>query len=86
MLLVARAIADGSPPEGVMGAIHGYQPGSWLVAAAVAPLLALGVPDGIAAQIVLLGVGLITAAVVAGVATTWTRTPRGAAVASGHRP
>lgn len=66
-----------------MGAIHGYQPGSWLVAAAVAPLLALGVPDGIAAQIVLLGVGLITAAVVAGVATTWTRTPRGAAVAAG---
>ena len=31
VLLVARAIEAGDPPAMVIGSLHGYQPGSWLI-------------------------------------------------------
>jgi len=83
VLLVARAIAAGDPPAGVLGSIHGVQPGSWLVGGATAPLLAFGVPDLIAARAVMLVVGMATVAICAVAAARWSASTAGAAVGAG---
>ena len=83
VLLVARSIEAGAPPEMIIGSIHGYQPGSWLVGGVVALLLLCGVPVLIAAKAVAMTAGAATAALCAGAASSLCKRPEGALVASG---
>lgn len=80
VLLLARAIEAGDPPTMVLGSVHGYQVGSWLVGAAVALLLTLGVPILAASKIVAVSFGATTAALCAGSAAALCRTQRAAVV------
>lgn len=83
VLLVARSIEAGAPPEMVVGSIHGFQPGSWLVGGVVALLLLCGVPLLIAAKAVMMTVGAATVALCAGTASSLCKRPEGALVAGG---
>ena len=65
-LLTAQAIAAGHPPDAVLGAMHGNELGSYVVAAGVAALMNLGLDVVVAAKVLALAVGASIAGVVAG--------------------
>jgi len=67
----------------VLGSIHGFQPGSWLVGGLVAILLSCGVPLLVAAKTVAVAVGAATTGLCAGVAGSLCKRREGALVASG---
>ena len=65
-LLTAQAIAAGHPPDAVLGAMHGNELGSYVVAAGVAALMKLGLDVVVAAKVLALSVGASIAGLVAG--------------------
>ena len=70
ILLVALSAAAGDFPPLPAGAIHGVEPGAYLVALLAAPLIALGVTPVLAGKLVALGFGSALAGLCAG----WTHT------------
>ncbi len=65
-LLTAQAIAAGHAPDAVLGAMHGNELGSYVVAAGVAALMKLGFDVVVAAKALALAVGASIAGLVAG--------------------
>lgn len=69
VLLTTLALAAGDPPDAVLGAVHGYELGSYLIAALVSLPVTLGADPVVAAKLVALGFGALLAG-----ATVWLAT------------